>query len=254
MASRPAENNADALGLHGHSLAGSLTKASIAEAVGTFVLVLTIVTTAIAAGLAKPVAGAPYGSVAVPVAGGVAVAVVVASLGHVSGAHLNPAVTVGLAANRRFPWSKVPSYVVAQLAGSVGAALATWALFGRGARQAAHLGAPYPAAGTGIWQAFAAEAVVTFILVLTVVSVATDRRVPPGVAASAIGAALAACILVSGPISGAGVNPARSLGPMLVAGRLNDWWIYVTAPIVGGLLAALLYGYLQEGNARKATQ
>jgi aquaporin Z/aquaporin NIP len=213
----------------------------VAETVGTFVLVLTIIATAIAAGLAKPVAGAAYGSVAVPLAGGVALATVVAALGHVSGAHLNPAVTLGLAANGRLPWAYVPVYLIAQFAGAVGAALMAWALFGGPARTVAHLGATYPGAGVGAWRTFGAEAVVTFVLVLVVVSVGTDTRVPVGVAATAIGAALAAAILISGPISGGGVNPARSLGPMIVAGKFTDWWVYATAPFVGGLLAAALY-------------
>jgi glycerol uptake facilitator-like aquaporin len=97
-----------------------MARAAIAEAIGTFVLVLTIVTTVIAAGLSKSIAGPPYGSLAIPVAGGVSLALVVASLGHVSGAHLNPAVTLGLAVNRRFPWTYVPVYLAAQFSGAVG--------------------------------------------------------------------------------------------------------------------------------------
>jgi glycerol uptake facilitator-like aquaporin len=108
--------------------------------------------------------------------------------------------------------------------------------------------------GVGAWRAFAAEAVVTFVLVLAVVSVATDNRVPVGVAATAIGAALAAAILVSGPVSGGGVNPARSLGPMIVAGKFTDWWVYLTAPFVGGLLAAALYEQVLRAGATPATQ
>ena len=124
-------------------------------------------------------------------------------------------------------------YLIAQLAGAIVAALAAWALFGASARSVAHLGATAPAAGVGAWRAFGAEAFVTFVLVLVVVSVATDNRVPPGVAAVAIGAALGAAILVAGPISGGAVNPARSIGPMIVAGTFTDWWVYLTGPVVG---------------------
>jgi aquaporin Z/aquaporin NIP len=240
-------------GLHRHPIKGNQVRGSLAEAVGTFILVLTIISTAIAAGLAKPIAGTAYGSVAVPLAGGVALAVAVATLGHISGAHLNPAVTLGLAANRRFPWAHVPIYIIAQMVGAVAAALTAWVFFGAPGRAAVHLGATYPAAGVEPWRAFAAEAVVTFVLVLAVVSVATDTRVPVGVAATAIGAALAAAILISGPISGAGVNPARSLGPMIVAGKFTDWWVYLTAPLIGGVLAAVLYERLfRPGPVPKA--
>jgi MIP family channel proteins len=229
------------VGLHGHPLQNNMARAAIAEAIGTFVLVLTIVTTVIAAGLSESISGPPYGSLAIPVAGGVSLALVVASLGHVSGAHLNPAVTLGLALNRRFPWSYVPLYLAAQFGGAVGAALVAWALYGDRARTRLSLGATYPGAGEPVWRALFAEIVVTFVLVLVVISVATDRRVPAGVAAIAIGAALAAAILISGPVSGAGVNPARALGPMIVSEKFTDWWVYVVAPLLGGILASVVY-------------
>jgi glycerol uptake facilitator-like aquaporin len=110
--------------LHGHHLDRNLARAVTAEAAGTFVLVLAI-TSAAAAALSRPVAGAPYGSLAVPVAGGLALAIAVAATGHISGAHLNPAVTLGLAASRRFPWAYVPGYVLAQFAGATAAAAVT---------------------------------------------------------------------------------------------------------------------------------
>lgn len=249
----PAPTRADAglaTGLHGHPLAANMATVAVAEAIGTFVLVLTIVSTVIGAALARPVAGAPYGSLAVPLAGGIALAIAVASLGHVSGAHLNPAVTMGLALNRRFPWTYVPAYVGAQFAGAVGAALVAWGIYGDRARSVADLGSTYPASGVGYWRAFAAEGVVTFLLVFVIVSVATDDRVPRGVAAIAIGWALSAAIFISGPISGAGVNPARAIGPMIPAGKFTDWWIYLVAPLIGGAAAATLYNLvLRRGSA-----
>jgi MIP family channel proteins len=238
------------MGLHGHSLKVNMVRASTAEALGTFFLVLTIVSTVIAASLSKPVAGSPYGSLAVPVAGGLALAIVVASLGHVSGSHLNPAVTLGLAIHRRFPWTYVPAYLGAQLGGAVAAALVAWALYGEKARSVVNLGATYPAAGVPAWRALTVESVVTFLLVLVVVSVATDERVPAGVAAIAIGSALGAAILISGPISGAGVNPVRALGPMIVAAKFTDWWVYIVAPVAGGVLAVAFYDrILRRGDA-----
>jgi MIP family channel proteins len=235
--------------LHGHQLDGNVARAVTAEAVGTFVLVLAITSAAVAAALSRPVAGAPYGSLAVPVAGGLALAIAVAGLGHISGAHLNPAVTLGLAVNGRFPWAYAPGYVIAQFAGATAAAAVTWGLYGNQAESIAHLGATAPAAGVPAGRVLAAEALVTFVLVLVVVAVATDTRVPRGIAAMAIGAALAVAIVISGPVSGAGVNPARAIGPMFLAGQFPDWWAYLTAPLAGGAVAVALYDrFLRAGH------
>jgi MIP family channel proteins len=238
--------------LHGHQLERNLARAATAEAVGTFVLVLAITSAAVAAALSRPVAGAPYGSLAVPVAGGLALAVAVASLGPISGAHLNPAVTLGLAVNGRFPWACAPGYVLAQFAGAVAAAAVTWGLYGNQARAIARLGAPVPAAGVSAGRVLAAEAIVTLVLVLVVVAVATDTRVPRGAAAVAIGAALAVAIVVSGPVSGAGVNPARAIGPMILAGQFTDWWAYLAAPVAGGVVAVALYDRLLRAGGTPA--
>ena len=235
--------------LHGHQLERNLARAAAAEAAGTFVLVLAITSAAVAATLARPVAGAPYGSLAVPVAGGLGLAIAVASTGHISGAHLNPAVTLGLTVNRQFPWAYAPGYVLAQFAGATAAAAVTWGLYGHQARSIAALGATAPAAGVSAGRVLAAEAVVTFVLVLVVVAVATDTRVPRGIAAIAIGAALAVAIVISGPVSGAGANPARAIGPMILAGQFSDWWAYLTAPLAGGVAAVALYDrFLRAGN------
>jgi glycerol uptake facilitator-like aquaporin len=169
-------------GLHGHTLGTNMARVTAAEAVGTFVLVLTIICTAIAVTLAAPVAGTPFGSLAVPLAGGLALASIAAGFGSVSGAHLNPAVTIGLALNRRFPWTYVPAYVAAQSMGAIGAAFVAWALYGNKARTIANLGATFPANGVDAWRTFAAEMVVTFLLVTVVVSVTSNPRVPAGVA------------------------------------------------------------------------
>ncbi len=247
-AQRPAPSNT-AVFLHGHQLEGNLARAVTAEAAGTFVLVLAITSAAVAAALSRPVAGAPYGSLAVPAAGGLALAIAVASLGHISGAHLNPAVTLGLAINGRFPWAYVPGYVIAQFAGAITAAAVTWGLYGDQARSIARLGATVPAAGVSAGRVLAAEAIVTFVLVLVVVAVATDPRVPRGIAAIAIGAALAVAVVIAGPVSGAGVNPARAIGPMILAGQFPDWWAYLVAPLAGGVLAVALYDrFLRAGR------
>ena len=182
--------------------------------------------------------------------GGLALAIAVASVGHISGAHLNPAVTLGLAVNKRFPWAYAPGYVLAQFAGATAAAAVTWGLYGDQARSIADLGGTAPAAGVTAGRVLAAEAVVTLVLVLVVVSVATDTRVPRGIAAMAIGAALAVAIVISGPVSGAGINPARAIGPMILAGQFSDSWACLTAAPAGGVAAVALYDRFLRPAAR----
>jgi MIP family channel proteins len=229
-------------GLYGSQIdAPHLLGATVAELVGTFILVFGGTAVAVGAILSRPTAGGAYGSLAIALAFGLALAIVVAAIGHVSGAHVNPAVTLGMAAARRFPWNYVPIYIAAQLVGAVLAALATWVTFGGGARSQANLAATYPAQGVGDLQALIVEILITFILVFVVISVATDERAPAAIAAIAVGFALAVGVFIAGPVTGGAVNPARALGPMLVAGDFTSVWLYILGPIIGGVLAALLY-------------
>jgi MIP family channel proteins len=230
-------------GLYGSQIdASHILGAAIAELVGTFILVFGGTAVAVGAILARPTAGPAYDSLAVALAFGLALAAVVAAVGHVSGAHVNPAVTLGMAATGKFPWQYTPHYVVAQLVGAVLAALATWLTFGgAGARGEAKLAATYPAQGVGDLQAFVVEVLITFILVFVVMAVATDQRAPAAIAPIAVGFALAVGVFIAGPVTGGSVNPARSLGPMIVAGDLSSVWLYVLGPIIGGVLGALLY-------------
>ena len=230
-------------GLYGSQIdASHIVGAAIAELVGTFVLVFGGTAVAVGAILSRPTAGAAYDSLAVALAFGLALVAVVAAVGHVSGAHVNPAVTLGMAATGKFPWQYTPHYIGAQLVGAVLAALATWVTFGgAGARSEAKLAATYPAQGVGDLQAFIVEILITFILVFVVMAVATDQRAPAAIAPIAVGFALAVGVFIAGPVTGGSVNPARSLGPMLVAGDLSSVWLYVLGPIIGGVLGALLY-------------
>jgi MIP family channel proteins len=230
-------------GLYGSQIdASHLVGAAIAELVGTFILVFGGTAVAVAAILSRPTAGGAYGSLAIALAFGLALAIVVASIGHVSGAHVNPAVTLGMAATGKFPWNYVPIYLAAQLVGAVLAALATWLTFGgAGARSEASLAATYPARGVGDLQAFLVEILITFILVFVVMAVATDERAPAAIAPIAVGFALAVGVFIAGPVTGGAVNPARALGPMVVAGDLTSVWLYILGPIIGGVLGALLY-------------
>ena len=229
-------------GLYGSQIdATHLVGAAIAELVGTFILVFGGTAVAVAAILARPTAGPAYDSLAVALAFGLALAAVVAAVGHVSGAHVNPAVTIGMALAKKFPWSYAPVYIGAQLVGAVLAALATWLTFGGPARSEAKLAATYPAQGVGDLQAFIVEILITFILVFVVMAVATDQRAPAAIAPIAVGFALAVGVFIAGPVTGGSVNRVRSLGPMLVAGDLTSVWLYILGPIIGGILGALLY-------------
>jgi MIP family channel proteins len=241
-------------GLYGSQIDSSnMLGSAVAELIGTFILIFTGCAVATAAVLQRPTAGpAFYDSLAVALAFGLALVVVVAAIGHVSGAHVNPAVTLGLAATNKFPWQYVPIYIGAQIVGAVLGAIATWVAYGSVAREAANLAATTPAEGVGDIQALVVEILVTFILVFVVISVATDERAPAGVAPLAVGFALACGVLIAGPVTGGSLNPARTLGPALVAGQFDAVWVYVVGPVVGGVLAAL--GYDRFASQSDATE
>lgn len=229
-------------GLYGSRIGSDILASAVAEIVGTFILVFTGTAVATAATLQRSTAGPGfYDSLAVALGFGVALTAVVAAIGHVSGAHVNPAVTLGLAVTNKFPWGHVPTYLGAQLVGSILGAIGTWITFGSPGRELASLAATFPAEGVGGIRAFLVELLVTFILVFVVISVATDDRAPAGAAPLAVGFALACGVLIAGPVTGGAVNPARALGPMIVATKLTSVWAYVLGPIIGGVLAALLY-------------
>ena len=185
-----------------------------------------------------------------------AVVATVYALGPISGNHINPAVTVGLAATGRFPWSRVPAYLAAQLGGAILGAAAILGVLGS---KASDLGLGVAAYGQGVGavQAFTAEFVGTFILVLTVFGV-THRKAAPGFAGLAIGLVVFGAIIPVAPATGASINPARTFGPMLVqqfAGGDVKWGqlpVYLAAELLAGALAALAYGFIAHTPADKA--
>jgi MIP family channel proteins len=229
-------------GLYGSEIGTNMARSGVAELVGTAILIYAGTTVAVAASLEVQAIGTTLGSLAVPLTFGLALVALVAALGHVSGAHLNPAVTLSLAATRKFPWDRAPIYLGAQLLGAIIGSIATWITLGAGAREQAALASPGLTGGVTFLQGFFVEAAITFILVFVVISVATDERVADTVAPVAVGFALAVGVFIGGPVTGGSVNPARALGPIIVA--WNNWdtaLLYVLAPIVGGVLAAVLY-------------
>jgi len=190
---------------------------------------------------------------------GTIVVATVYALGHISGNHINPAITLGLAVTGKFPWSKVPAYLGAQL---VGATLGAVAILGVLGMKASDVGLGVAAYGQGVggWQAFVAEFVGTFILVFTVFGV-IHRKAAAGFAGLAIGLVVFAAIIPVAPATGASINPARTFGPMLVqqlAGGSVHWSqlpVYLLAELSAGVAAAVIYVLLSRtrADARAAT-
>ncbi len=178
--------------------------------------------------------GGGLGHVGVSLAFGLVVGATVFALGHISGAHINPAVTFALAARRHFEWSQVPGYWIAQCSGAIAAAVLLRISIG----DIADIGATTPSGSDA--QSFFWEVAMTATLLVVILAVVVNVRAA-GTAAVAIGSTIALASLVGGPISGASLNPARSLGPALVAHDLESLWIYLAAPILGGTLGALLF-------------
>jgi MIP family channel proteins len=161
------------------------------------------------------------------------------AIGHISGAHINPAVTLAFWALRHFPRRLVPVYIGAQLGGAVLASLALRAMFG----EAGQLGATLPRAGAG--QALLLECILTGLLMFVIMAVATDVRAIGEAAALAIGGTVGLEALFAGPISGASMNPARSLAPALVTWTWSDQWLYVVGPLAGALAGAMTYAFIR---------
>jgi aquaporin Z len=168
-------------------------------------------------------------------------------MGTVSGAHLNPAVTISFALRRNFPWKRVPGYVAAQLAGSVLAAGFLRATVGN----IGHLGATEPGAGTSGATAALIEFVLTAGLVSVILGTASGARNIVANAALAVSGYIILAGLWAAPVSGASMNPARSLGPALIGGHWTDWWAYVVGPVAGAALA-VGFAWVLRGPPSKA--
>src|SRR3954451_12126929 len=184
---------------------------------------------------------------------GTIVVATVYALGHVSGNHINPAVTLGLAVTGKFPWSRVPAYMAAQVVGAVIGATAIIAVLGTKASDVG-LGVATYGPTVGVGRAFAAEFIGTFILVFTIFGV-IHRRASPGFAGVAIGLVVFAAIIPVAPATGASINPARTFGPMLVqqlAGGSVKWHqipVYLFAELLAGIAAAYAYGLIAHTPA-----
>jgi aquaporin NIP len=210
----------------------ALWRRATAEGLAAFALVF--------AGCGAIVADARYdgelGAVGVSLVFGLVIMAMVYATGHLSGAHINPAVTVAFALTRHFPARDASAYITAQLAGATAAALVLLAAWPDGP---ADLGATVPAVGAGT--ALLYEALLTAILMFVIMAVATDTRAVGAGAAIAIGGTVGLDALFGGPVTGASMNPARSFGPALAAGQWSDFWVYLAGPLVGAAGGALAY-------------
>ncbi len=220
------------------------------EVFGTFLLVL------VGAG-GSVVSAASNGAIeraAAVSAPGLMVLGIILFMGAVSGAHLNPAVSIAFAARGDFPWRRVPGYIIAQLLGSTLAVLLLWAMLGK----IGMLGATEPGAGVSDMQALVMEFILTVGLVSTILGTASKAQNVGPIAALGVGFYIILAGLWSSPISGASMNPARSFGPDLVLGNFDHYWVYLVGPILGGLVAVgfayILRGRGGDMNARRAAE
>ena len=203
-------------------------KQYIAEAIGTFALVFA----GTGAVVIDELTSGSVTHVGVGLTFGLAVMAMIYAVGDVSGAHINPAVTLGFWLSRRFPSASVLPYIISQLIGAFAASALIWAMF-----TSSTLGATHPAGS--VWQSFVLEIVLTAILMFVILSVAAGSKEKGLLAGVAIGGVIALEALFAGPISGASMNPARSLAPAVLSGALADIWIYLAAPVLGAAIGVL---------------
>jgi aquaporin NIP len=212
---------------------------AVAEAIGTFALVF--------AGCGAIMVSQRFpGTVApgsIPMVFGLVIGVMVYAVGHISGAHFNPAVTLGLATAGRFPKKQVPVYWAAQVLGAFTAIALLNAILPSGPGFGATVPSVAPIA------ALAWEAVLTFFLVFVIMAVATDTRAQGALAGVAIGGTIGLDAFFGGPVTGASMNPARSLAPALFEGTLSSYWIYLAGPAIGAVAGALAYEWLRGSKA-----
>ena len=208
----------------------ALARRLAAEFVGTFTLVF--------AGCGAIMVDAKthqLGHIGVAISFGLVIMAMIYAVGHISGAHFNPAVTFSFALSRHFPWSRAFVYWAAQILGALAAAAVLRGSLGN----IAHVGATLPSGSQA--QSFLWELVLSFFLMFVIMAVATDTRAVGEAAAIAVGGTVGLDAMFGGPISGASMNPARSIGPAVVSGDLHALWLYILAPVVGAALGAITY-------------
>ena len=217
----------------------------LAECIGTFALVFAGCGAII---VNATVEGAPLGHVGVSLVFGLIVMAMIYSIGNVSGAHINPAVTIGFCVAGRLSWRVVPPYIVSQIVGALVAAALLRFFF----PMHGDLGATLPS--VDLLRTFLMEVMLSFLLMFVILNVSTGHMEKGVMAGVAIGGTIALMALMGGPMTGASMNPARSLGPALIAGRLDAIWLYLTAPVLGTALAAPFCRWIQGNSCCAETE
>ncbi|XP_062100932.1 nodulin-26-like [Humulus lupulus] len=223
----------------------------VAELIGTYFLIF------IGCGAAIVNKIEPLTIVGIAIVWGLVLMAAIYALGHVSGAHFNPAVTLALAAARKFPLKHVPMYVVSQLVGATLASLTLRVLFND--EDSIRTITTHYSPPTTDLEAITWEFIITFLLMFTISGVATDHRACKDLSGLAVGAVLLVNVMVAGPITGASMNPARSIGPAVVSGIYTKIWVFIVSPILGAMAATLVYSIVRvpkpeiSGSTTKST-
>ncbi|MGH3094434.1 MAG: MIP/aquaporin family protein [Streptosporangiales bacterium] len=228
-----------------------------AEVIGTFMFTFSGTATVLAVHVLSPHKGFnALDDVAISLAFALGVVAAVYTVASISGAHINPAVTIALAVVGKFPWRQVPVYLAAQFIGGILAALVNWYLFGGRVPSALILGSTHPGAGVPFGVAMFTEFVITLLLMLVVMATAVFERATGGArtAGLSIGLWVGAAIFLALPVSGGSLNPARTIGPDIVAGQFPYWWIYFVGPIAGAVAGAAIWRYVLGKGSKQAVE
>ncbi|WP_422103911.1 MIP/aquaporin family protein [Winogradskyella sp.] len=218
-------------------------KKAFAELVGTFSMVFC----GCGAMTVNEITGGAVSHVGIAITWGLIVMAMIYAFGEISGAHFNPAVTIAFAFAKRFRWADVPVYILFQVVGAFLAIGTLWILF----PESNSFGHTYPAEGFAPYKAFILELLLTFFLMVVIINVSTGSKEIGTMAAIAVGAVILLEAMFAGPMTKASMNPARSLAPAVVSGNLQHLWLYLSAPVIGALLAVMSCKLVKEDDCCK---
>ncbi|MDA9317054.1 MIP family channel protein [Polaribacter sp.] len=213
-------------------------KKYISEFIGTFSMIFC----GTGAMTVNEVTGGDVTHVGIAITWGLIVMAMIYAFGETSGAHFNPAVTIAFAYAKKFAWKEVPKYIIAQILGAFAASLILWYLF----PTSENLGATIPTVDVG--RAFVMELLLSFFLMVVIINVSTGSKEIGIIAGIAVGAVVLLEAMFAGPITNASMNPARSIAPAIVAGKMQHLWMYILAPILGAILAVISCKLVKEDN------